>query len=75
MVWNKCHIYPSREERYDDSQAAKPKVLGRFMSRINMSCLIIFTFYSLEVSPKAQRENKWETSQKLISILHTVIFF
>lgn len=55
MVWNECHIYPSREERYDDSQADKPKVLGRFMSRINMSCLIIFPFYSWK-SPQRQKE-------------------
>lgn len=25
MGWNECHIYPSREERHDDSQAVEAK--------------------------------------------------
>lgn len=58
MVWNEYHIYPSREERDDDSQSAKPKVVGLLMSRINISCLIIFSLLAMKFSSKAQTENK-----------------
>lgn len=52
MGWNECHIYPSREERDDDSQTAKPKALSLLMSRINISPFIIFCLLVLKVPLK-----------------------
>lgn len=73
MVWDGCHIYPSREEKHDDSQAAKPRVLGLLMSRI--SCLIIFCLLVLKVPLKAQIENTWKNTKLFILISHIIIFF
>lgn len=75
MGWNECHIYPSREERHDDSQAVKPGAPSLPMSRINISPFIIFCLLVLKGPLKAQIEKRWENRKQFISISHTVIFF
>lgn len=75
MGWNECHIYPSREERHDDSQAVKPGAPSLPMSRINISPFIIFCLLVLKGPLKARIEKRWENRKQFISISHTVIFF
>ena len=75
MGWNECHIYPSREERHDDSQAVKSGASSLLMSRINVSPFIICCLLVLKGPLKAQTEKRWENRKQFILISHTVIFF
>jgi hypothetical protein len=65
MGWNECHIYPSREERHDDSQAAKTSALGPLISRINISPFIIFCLLVLKDPLKAQIEENGKIGKDL----------
>ena len=73
MGWNECHIYPSREERHDDSQTVKPRASSLLMSRINISPFIIFCLLVLKGPLKAQIEKRWENRKWFILISLKII--